>query len=264
MALVFGAAARQGCRGFARATSSSSTSTSASALCLATRSFPAFSTTSSKALNKLKQVDKASFSAAAASAAASSTKTGGGAKAQKVRSGGWRGNSTNSTLPNGDIVYDAVLIGGGVMSSTVAVMLQQLEPTWKILIVEQMAGPALESSNAWNNAGTGHAALCELNYTSVDSEGTMDCSKAVDIGEKFLSSRQFWAHLVEQGIVESNAFINTCPHMSFVWGEKNCAFLKKRYEILKKEPLFDDMEYTEDYDTIKKWSPLLVSTWYLL
>ena len=117
---------------------------------------------------------------------------------------------------------DVLLIGGGVMSATLGVMLHQLDPTLKIQIVEALADVARESSNPWNNAGTGHAALCELNYTKQLENGSVDISKAIEINEAFQISKQFWAYLTEQGILsEPKTFINKVPHMSFVRGAKN-------------------------------------------
>jgi len=60
---------------------------------------------------------------------------------------------------------DVLLVGGGIMSSTLGVWLHELQPDWSMTMVERLDGVALESSNGWNNAGTGHSALAELNYT---------------------------------------------------------------------------------------------------
>jgi malate dehydrogenase (quinone) len=60
---------------------------------------------------------------------------------------------------------DVILVGAGIMSATLGVFLKELEPGLNISMVETLDGAALESSDAWNNAGTGHAANCELNYT---------------------------------------------------------------------------------------------------
>src|SRR5690606_1477723 len=125
------------------------------------------------------------------------------------------------------------------MSATLAVLLQKLEPGWNIQIFEALPDVALESSNPWNNAGTGHAALCELNYTKELADGSVDISQAVKINEQFHVSRQFWAQLSAAGVLpDPTAFINTVPHMSFVWGEENVAFLKRRFEALSAHPLF--------------------------
>lgn len=153
---------------------------------------------------------------------------------------------------------DVILIGGGVMSATLGVLLRELDPTLKIQIVEALAEVARESSNPWNNAGTGHAALCELNYTSQADDGSIDITKAININEQFEISKQFWAHLSKQGVLgDPKEFINAVPHMSFVHGQNNVAFLKKRYGLMKAHHFFNDMEYSEDPETIAQWTPLL-------
>ncbi|CAN5199532.1 malate:quinone oxidoreductase [soil metagenome] len=154
---------------------------------------------------------------------------------------------------------DVVLIGGGVMSATLGTLLQQLEPEWTITILEKLGDVALESSSPWNNAGTGHSALCELNYTPEKADGTIDITSAVKVNEQFQVSRQFWSFLVSEGLLpEPERFINTVPHMSFVWGDDNVAYLKKRYEALKDHPLFSGLEYSEDAAVIRSWAPLLI------
>lgn len=154
---------------------------------------------------------------------------------------------------------DVVLIGGGIMSATLGTFLHQLEPNWNIQLFERMSDSAEESSNAWNNAGTGHSALAEMNYTPEQSNGEINTDKATNIYEQFQLSRQFWAYLVNNGIVKSpQSFINSVPHMSFVWGEDNVRFLRKRYHALQRNPLFDGMAYSEDYDQIKSWVPMIM------
>ncbi|QIG39946.1 malate:quinone oxidoreductase [Microbacterium sp. 4R-513] len=154
---------------------------------------------------------------------------------------------------------DVVLIGGGIMSATLGTLLSELQPDWKIVVYERLSDVGLESSNAWNNAGTGHAALCELNYMPEGPDGQLDPAKAISINEQFQQSRQFWASLVEKGVLdEPKTFINSAPHMTFVRGEKDVAYLRKRYEVLKKEPLFEGIEYSEDSRVINKWAPLLM------
>ena len=153
---------------------------------------------------------------------------------------------------------DVVLIGGGIMSATLGSLISQLEPDWSIRVYERLGEVAQESSNAWNNAGTGHAALCELNYMPENPDGTVSAAKAVSINEQFQVSRQYWAYLVSIGALpEPHNFINSTPHMTFVKGAANIEYLKKRVEALKNEPLFPDMEYTEDLDRIAEWTPLL-------
>ncbi|RQR34467.1 malate dehydrogenase (quinone) [Burkholderia sp. Bp9143] len=154
---------------------------------------------------------------------------------------------------------DVLLVGGGIMSSTLGVWLHELQPDWSMTMVERLDGIALESSNGWNNAGTGHSALAELNYTPETPDGRIDISKAVEINESFQISRQFWAWQVKQGVLKNpHSFINSTPHMSFVWGDDNARFLKKRYEALRASPLFGGMQYSEDYDHIKQWVPLMM------
>jgi malate dehydrogenase (quinone) len=154
---------------------------------------------------------------------------------------------------------DVALIGGGIMSATLGVLLKQLQPDWDIQIYERLGGVALESSNPWNNAGTGHAALCELNYTPERADGTIDISSAVKVNEQFQVSRQFWSYLVGSGALpDPAAFISATPHMSFVWGADNVEYLRKRYDALKDHPLFQGMEYSEDARVIRSWAPLLI------
>ncbi|WP_243695433.1 malate:quinone oxidoreductase [Agromyces protaetiae] len=144
------------------------------------------------------------------------------------------------------------------MSATLGSLISRLQPDWSIRVYERLGEVAQESSNAWNNAGTGHAALCELNYMPEAKDGTVDASKAISINEQFQISRQYWAYLVEQGdLPEPTNFINTAPHMTFVRGQKNIEYLRKRVAALKDQPLFPGMEYTEDLERIAQWTPLL-------
>ena len=154
---------------------------------------------------------------------------------------------------------DVLLVGGGIMSSTLAVWLNELEPSWSMEMVERLDGVAEESSNGWNNAGTGHSALAELNYTPEDKDGNVNITKAIEINEAFQISRQFWSWQVRQGVLKNpHSFINTTPHMSFVWGDDNIKFLKKRYDALQTSPLFRPMQYSEDHAQIAKWVPLMM------
>ncbi|WP_313598325.1 malate dehydrogenase (quinone) [Pseudomonas sp.] len=154
---------------------------------------------------------------------------------------------------------DVLLIGGGIMSATLGVWLNELEPDWSMEMVERLDGVAEESSNGWNNAGTGHSALAELNYTPEDKNGNVEIPKAVEINEAFQISRQFWSWQVQQGVLRNpRSFINSTPHMSFVWGDDNIKFLKKRYEALQASPLFAGMQYSEDPAQIAKWVPLMM------
>jgi malate dehydrogenase (quinone) len=146
------------------------------------------------------------------------------------------------------------------MSATLGVLIKQLQPDSKIIIFERLDQVALESSNPWNNAGTGHAALCELNYMPDSSDGSLpDPSKAIAINEQFQVSRQFWSTLVQAGILKDPAtFIRTVPHMTFVRGEKDVDYLKRRHQALKDQPLFSGMKYSEDPEQIAKWAPLII------
>jgi malate dehydrogenase (quinone) len=154
---------------------------------------------------------------------------------------------------------DVVLIGGGIMSATLGTLLKQVQPDWKIVVVERLSDLAQESSNAWNNAGTGHAALCELNYMPDSKDGALNPAKAVTINEQFQQSRQLWSALIERGVLdEPSTFINATPHMTFVRGEKDVAYLRRRYELLREQPLFAGIEYSEDSRVINQWAPLLM------
>ncbi|MCX8997471.1 malate dehydrogenase (quinone) [Rhizobiaceae bacterium BDR2-2] len=154
---------------------------------------------------------------------------------------------------------DVLLIGGGIMSATLGIWLRELEPGWSMEMIERLDGVALESSNGWNNAGTGHSALAELNYTPEDTSGNIQIAQAVTINEAFQISRQFWAWQVRNGVLKNpRSFINYTPHMSFVWGDDNIAYLEKRYEALKASPLFAGMEYSSDPEQIRKWVPLMM------
>jgi malate dehydrogenase (quinone) len=154
---------------------------------------------------------------------------------------------------------DVVLVGGGIMSATLAILLKELQPDLTITLFETLAGVAGESSNAWNNAGTGHAALCELNYTPEQADGTVPVGKAVEINEAFEVSRQFWASLVERNVLtEPSKFVNTVPHMSFVHGAENVAFLRKRHEALRANHAFREMEFSDDPARLAEWIPLIM------
>lgn len=152
---------------------------------------------------------------------------------------------------------DVALIGAGIMSATLGAMLKQLEPTWSQVVFERLDAPAEESSSPWNNAGTGHSALCELNYTP-EVAGKVQTAKAIAVNEKFQVARQFLANQLEQGVLsDARDFINQVPHVSFGHGADQVEYLKKRYEALSKHPLFPGMEYTEDPDKFSEFLPLM-------
>jgi len=154
---------------------------------------------------------------------------------------------------------DVILIGAGIMSATLGTLLKELVPEWEITVFEKLASAGEESSNEWNNAGTGHAALCELNYTTEKPDGSVDISKAIKINEQFQLSMQFWSYLVNSNLIKKpNDFIMPLPHMSMVQGEKNVTFLKRRFEALSKNPLFKGMEFSEDPAKLMEWIPLIM------
>lgn len=154
---------------------------------------------------------------------------------------------------------DVILIGAGIMSATLGFMLKELQPNLKIELFERLDVMAAESSDAMNNAGTGHSAFCELNYTPQLPDGSVDISKAIKIADQFEISKQFWTYLLDkQYIKDPKTFINTVPHISFVWGEDNVTYLRKRYEALSKNHFFSAMEYSEDPAVLKNWMPLVM------
>ncbi|WP_292010233.1 malate dehydrogenase (quinone) [Chryseobacterium sp.] len=156
--------------------------------------------------------------------------------------------------------YDVVLIGGGIMSATLATLLHEFDPNLEIAIFERLGRFAKESTAAWNNAGTGHSAFCELNYTPEKADGSIDISKAESIAEQFEVSKQFWSYLITKGYLNSpKEFINSCPHMSLVFGEKDAEFLKKRHAKMTQSVLFSQMQFSTDHEKLNEWIPLVMS-----
>jgi malate dehydrogenase (quinone) len=153
---------------------------------------------------------------------------------------------------------DIILIGTGIMSATLGTFIKKLAPHWSINVFERMNKVAMESSEAWNNAGTGHSAFCELNYTTEREDGSMDINKAIKIADSFEVSKEFWSTLALEGIIEPANIIQHTPHISFVWGDKNCAFLRKRYDAMSAHPLFKGMEFSDDFATLQSWMPLVM------
>jgi malate dehydrogenase (quinone) len=154
---------------------------------------------------------------------------------------------------------DVILIGAGIMSATLGTLLKELVPGWEITVFEKLDNAGEESSNEWNNAGTGHAALCELNYTKEKPDGSVDISKAIQINEQFQVSMQFWSYLVKNKLINNpQDFIRPLPHMSLVLGEENVTFLKKRFEALTNNPLFQGMEFSDDPEKLMDWIPLIM------
>ena len=145
------------------------------------------------------------------------------------------------------------------MSATLGVFLKELEPTWNIILLERLDKAAQESTNPWNNAGTGHSALCELNYAPAGPDGTVSTAKALNINEQFQISRQFWASLVEEKILDNTEFINPVPHMSLVFGEDHSKYLAARFDAFRKEKLFERMEFSTEREKIAEWAPLTVN-----
>jgi malate dehydrogenase (quinone) len=154
-----------------------------------------------------------------------------------------------------DDVVDVVLIGGGIMSATLGAMLSILEPRWRIVLVERAAGVATESSDPWNNAGTGHAGFCELNYMPDPSDG----EAPGNISWQFHLSRQWWAYLVHHGLLDPKKFIHSTPHMNLVFGERDIVYLRRRFRTLTRSPFFEGLEFTDDPATIRQWAPLVVA-----
>ena len=154
---------------------------------------------------------------------------------------------------------DVLLVGGGVMSATLGTLLNKLDPALKLTMVERLDHVAHESTDGWNNAGTGHAGYCELNYTAEDDSGNISIDRALTINANFEISLQLWSYLVETGdLPQPDQFINATPHMSFVWGEKNVAFLRQRAEKMSAHHLFKDIEFSEDPEVLKQWMPLVM------
>ncbi len=153
---------------------------------------------------------------------------------------------------------DVILIGAGMMSATLGSLLHELAPDWNVKLFEKLTMSGEESSNEWNNAGTGHSALCELNYTPEQEDGSVEIKKAVNINEQFQVSKQYWTYLVKNGVLKDpKDFIMPIPHMSFVEGKENVSYLKKRHEALSEHPLFQGMEYSENLEKLSEWIPLM-------
>ena len=155
---------------------------------------------------------------------------------------------------------DVALVGAGIMSTTLGVFLKELQPHLKIEIIERLPGEAQESSGAWNNAGTGHAANCELNYTPMAADGQIDIARALEVNAEFDMSRQFWSYLIKKGAIATpEQFIHPVPHMSFVIGADRQAFLRKRHAAMSNHHCYQGMEYSEDHSQISQWAPLIMA-----
>ena len=163
-----------------------------------------------------------------------------------------------SATAKSEATTDVVLVGAGIMSATLGALLRLVEPTWSITLVERLDAAAAESSDPWNNAGTGHSALCELNYTPEKSDGTIDISKAINVNEQFQVTRQFWTYAAENGILtDVRSFLNPVPHVSFVQGAANVDYLRLRRETLVRNPLFASMEFIDSADEFARRLPLM-------
>ncbi|MFT6653432.1 MAG: malate dehydrogenase (quinone) [Marinomonas primoryensis] len=166
----------------------------------------------------------------------------------------YKGDSTMTTQK-----VDVLLVGGGAMSATLGTLLRRLDPSLKITLVERLDHVAHESTDGWNNAGTGHAGYCELNYTPTNDDGEVEIDRALSINANFEISLQLWSYLVKEGALpEPDQFIHPTPHLSFVWGEDNVSFLRQRYEKLSAHHLFKEMEYSEDPAVLAQWMPLVM------
>ncbi len=154
--------------------------------------------------------------------------------------------------------YDLICVGGGIMSATLALMIKILQPDINILILERLDKVAQESSAAWNNAGTGHSALCELNYCPEKEDRSVDISKAIKICNQYEISKQFWAYLANQNLIKDpSSFIKKVPHHSWVTGEENSEYLENRFKVMKDHFMFDSIEFTRDLEKMKDWFPLI-------
>lgn len=150
---------------------------------------------------------------------------------------------------------DVLLIGGGIMSATLGAMLSTIRPQWRITMVEKASDIATESSGPWNNAGTGHSGYCELNYMPDPTDG----SRATEILRQFEQSRQWWSSLIEQGLLDPTTFIHGTPHMDVVFGDRDVAYLRQRFETLSADPLFSGLEFSDDPEVIAEWAPLVMA-----
>eukprot|EP00440_Ansanella_granifera_P037345 gb/GFBE01040518.1/.p1 GENE.gb/GFBE01040518.1/~~gb/GFBE01040518.1/.p1 ORF type:complete len:563 (+),score=195.61 gb/GFBE01040518.1/:1-1689(+) len=161
---------------------------------------------------------------------------------------------------------EVVLIGAGIMSATVGLMIKELEPEWKMLMFERLAAPGLESSNGFNNAGTGHAGFMEPNYTKevLNPDGslkTVTTEKVTHVCEQFLSSRQYWEYLTRKSLLPNpDTWIHQTNHIALGVGKDQVEFIKKRYEAMKDHPLFNSMEIClpEEKAKAAQWAPLIV------
>ncbi len=166
---------------------------------------------------------------------------------------------TSRNISNKNNSYDAILVGAGIMSGTLALLITEILPAIKILVIEKLNKPGSESTGVFNNAGTGHAANCELNYTPLDENGNLQIDKALSINRSFENSMSLWASLYSTGKIDIKKFLKFIPHISFVTGTENISFLKKRFKAMSKYPEFADMEFSSSFNQIKSWAPLITN-----
>ncbi len=167
---------------------------------------------------------------------------------------------TSKNILNKNDSYDAILVGAGIMSGTLALLITEILPAIKILIIEKLNKPGSESTGAFNNAGTGHAANCELNYTPLNEKGDLQIDKALSINRSFENSMSLWASLYATGKIDIRKFLKFIPHISFVTGTENISFLKKRFNAMSEYPEFADMEFSSSFNQIKSWAPLITKS----
>jgi len=146
------------------------------------------------------------------------------------------------------------------MSSTLGVMLKRLDPRLRIQIIEVTPDLAREASDGWNNAGTGHAGICEISYTpSKDEQGRVPIGRALRIFEQFEHSKQFWGSVTADGMVGAPGdFIHAVPHVCFVKGVEDVDFLQTRHAAMLEHHFFRGMTLTMDPPVIHQWAPLVM------
>lgn len=150
-----------------------------------------------------------------------------------------------------------IVIGAGIMGTTFAVLAKELAPELDVTILERLEGPGAGNSWVFNNAGTGHEANCELNYTPVDEE-VISVEKALKIHAQFNVAKQFWAYLVNKGAIQDpKTFINQTKHCTIV-SESAIEELRLRFKEMSAHHFFEHMQYSEDFDEIERWLPYLM------
>lgn len=149
---------------------------------------------------------------------------------------------------------NVVIIGAGIMGTTFATLAKELAPELDITILERLDKAGAGNSWAFNNAGTGHEANCELNYTPVDGE-VISVEKALKIHAQFNVAKQFWAYLLKKGAIKNpTSFINPTRHCTLV-SESSIEELKLRFNEMSAHHFFEGMRYSDDFDEIKSWIP---------